>query len=404
MRSCEGALLGEGTTDATGVARFAKLPDQRYQDCGNGMDGYFVSARIAADHPKARGKADMAFVMSNWNRGIETWRFNVPTDMSPKQTVRAHTIFDRTLLRLGETVSMKRLLRSETAQGFALPASMPEKAVVTHDGSGQTYELPLAWRTTATGGRSAESTFQIPQAAKLGVYSVGLVYADGRTLDGGTFRVEAVPPAGTVRYAEHGQGPEGQGQRAGRAGRGAGRRGNPLSERGGAAAACRCACRRCCARSRSTSPISTNSRSSRRAPDERATVDDEDSEDTSGESREKLVADKLPVTLDKDGNGKVTVKDMPKITTPGDLVLEAGFADPNGEIQTLRQTVPVWPAAVVAGIRAANWVSVSQKLSVQGVVLDTQGKPVGRYAGAGEGARAHHHVRPPARGGRLLSL
>ncbi len=121
VRSRDGALLGEGTTDATGVARFAKLPDQRYQDCGNGMDGYFVSARIAADHPKARGKADMAFVMSNWNRGIETWRFNVPTDMSPKQTVRAHTIFDRTLLRVGETVSMKHLLRSETAQGFALP-------------------------------------------------------------------------------------------------------------------------------------------------------------------------------------------------------------------------------------------------------------------------------------------
>jgi hypothetical protein len=38
--------------------------------------------------------------------------------------------------------------------------------------------------------------------------------------------------------------------------------------------------------------------------------------------------------------------------------------------------VPVWPSAVVAGIRAANWVSVSQKLAVYGVVLDTQGKPV----------------------------
>jgi uncharacterized protein YfaS (alpha-2-macroglobulin family) len=91
VRSCDGELLGEGATDATGVARFAKLPDRRYKDCANGMDGYFVSARIAADHPQARGKADMAFVMSDWNRGIETWRFNVPTDLSPNQTVRAHT-------------------------------------------------------------------------------------------------------------------------------------------------------------------------------------------------------------------------------------------------------------------------------------------------------------------------
>ncbi len=376
VRSCDGALLGEGTTDATGVARFAKLPDQRYQDCGNGMDGYFVSARIAADHPKARGKADMAFVMSNWNRGIETWRFNVPTDMSPKQTVRAHTIFDRTLLRLGETVSMKHLLRSETAQGFALPASMPEKAVVTHDGSGQTYELPLAWRTTATGGRSAESTFQIPQAAKLGVYSVGLVYADGRTLDGGTFRVEAfrLPVlAGTLSTAKD---PKAKGSAlVAPAEVPVGVEIHYLNGGGAAGLPVRLSA---LLREKPVNFADFDEFSFQppRAQDERATVDDEDSEDTSGESREKLVADKLPVTLDKDGNGKVTVKDMPKITTPGDLVLEAGFADPNGEIQTLRQTVPVWPSAVVAGIRAANWVSVSQKLSVQGVVLDTQGKPV----------------------------
>jgi hypothetical protein len=68
---------------------------------------------------------------------------------------------------------------------------MPDKVVITHEGSGQTYELPLAWRNTATGGRSAENTFQVPQAAKLGVYDVALVYGDGRTLSSGSFRVEA---------------------------------------------------------------------------------------------------------------------------------------------------------------------------------------------------------------------
>ncbi|MGK9517784.1 MG2 domain-containing protein, partial [Salmonella enterica subsp. enterica] len=83
--------------------------------------GYFVSARIVAAHPQARGQADMAFVMSDWNRGIESWRFHVPTDTSPTPTVRAHTVFDRTLLSAGETVSMKHYLRVETSNGFALP-------------------------------------------------------------------------------------------------------------------------------------------------------------------------------------------------------------------------------------------------------------------------------------------
>ena len=58
---------------------------------------------------------DMAFTWSDWNRGIEAWRFNLPTSTSARPDERAHTVFDRTLLRAGETVSMKHILRSETS-------------------------------------------------------------------------------------------------------------------------------------------------------------------------------------------------------------------------------------------------------------------------------------------------
>ncbi len=282
---------------------------------------------------------------------------------------------------------------------------MPDKAVVTHDGSGQTYELPLAWRTTATGGRSAESTFQIPQAAKLGVYAtVGLVYADGRTLDGGSFRVEAfrLPVlSGTLSTAKD---PKAKGSALVAPGEvpvgveihylnGGGAAGLPVR----VSALLR-------EKPVNFADFDEFSFQPPRAQDERATVDDEDSEDTSGESREKLVADKLPVTLDKDGNGKVTVKDMPKITTPGDLVLEAGFADPNGEIQTLRQTVPVWPCCR-GGRHPRRQLGVGEPEAVgAGRGARHPGQAGGRYAGAGQGACAHHHVRPPARGGWLLSL
>ncbi len=51
------------------------------------------------------------------------------------------------------------------------------------------------------------------------------------------------------------------------------------------------------------------------------------------------------------------------------------FADPNGEIQTIRGAVELWPAAVVAGMRIKNWVSVKEKGEIEVVVLDTAGKP-----------------------------
>lgn len=378
VRSCEGELLGQGTTDATGVARFAKLADRRYKDCANGMDGYFVSARIGADHAQARGKADMAFVMSDWNRGIETWRFNVPTDLSPKQTIRAHTVFDRTLLRAGETVSMKHLIRNETSQGFALPQAMPSKLLITHEGSGQKYEMPLAWRTTATGGRSAENAFQVPPSAKLGVYDVALVYDNDRTLDSGSFRVEAfrLPVlSGTLSVTKD---PKAKGNAlVAPAEVPVGVEIHYLNGGGAAGLPVRLSAlmRNKAVNFPDYDDYAFNPPRAQRQSSSGDEEDDQDSEASRDES-EKLVADKLPMTLDKDGNGKLTVKNLPKVDAPRDLVLEAGFADPNGEIQTLRQTVPLWPSAVVVGIRAANWVSVSQKLAVHTVVLDTQGKPV----------------------------
>ena len=110
----------------------------------------------------------MAFTWSNWQKGIEPWRFNVPTSQEPRPDERAHTIFDRTLLRAGETVSMKHILRTETSQGFGLPAVLPATLVVTHIGSGQQYTQPFAWRKTATGGQSAENTFAISACRQAG--------------------------------------------------------------------------------------------------------------------------------------------------------------------------------------------------------------------------------------------
>ena len=85
--------------------------------------------------------------------------------------MRAHTVFDRTLLRAGETVSMKHFVRTETTKGLAaMPPAQPAARVkIVHQGSGQELQ-PLQWN----GGGSAVSTWSIPPAAKLGVYTVSL--------------------------------------------------------------------------------------------------------------------------------------------------------------------------------------------------------------------------------------
>ena len=97
----------------------------------------------------------------------------------------------RSLLRAGETVSMKHVLRTQTSKGFGLPDAKPDTLLITHMGSGQQYALQLGWRKTATGGLSAENSFSIPQGAKLGAYQVQLTSGNGRQdFYTGEFRVE----------------------------------------------------------------------------------------------------------------------------------------------------------------------------------------------------------------------
>jgi uncharacterized protein YfaS (alpha-2-macroglobulin family) len=132
------------------------------------IQGLFASARVT----DANGVEDMSFVLSSWNQGIESFRFNFPTDFSPVSTKRAHTIFDRPLFRAGQTVSMKHVFRSESRNGFGNvnPKDLPVKVRIVHQGSGQEYVFPLQWR----GNQSALTQFAIPQQAKLGTYEVYL--------------------------------------------------------------------------------------------------------------------------------------------------------------------------------------------------------------------------------------
>ncbi|UCV00458.1 MG2 domain-containing protein [Acidovorax radicis] len=377
VSDCRGNELAHAVTDAHGLARVEGLSSEppRCNDGdadGGGSNAYFVSARHKGGEGDggASGVEDMAFTWSDWQRGIEPWRFNVPTSNESDPDERAHTIFDRTLLRAGETVSMKHLLRAETRQGFALPSARPDMLVITHVGSGQQFTQPLAWRGTATGGLSAQSSFAVPPAAKLGVYQVELrSEADhGRSFGSGEFRVEEFRlPVLQGRIAPVDKKPLVR------------VRSVPTDVQinyvaGGAAANLPV---RVSAMVRgktlqfgdydtfSFNPLRKREQSNASSDDEESTA----SQDA------RVIADKLPLTLNKDGAGKLTIENVPQSRQPQELLLEATYADPNGEVQTIRSTQVLWPAAVVAGIKTEGWVSARQKIRYQALALQHNGKP-----------------------------
>lgn len=374
ISDCTGDELWRGKTGSTGVVMINRAIENKCDFLRNkegAINGLFVSARKTDE----KGRADMAFALTSWNEGIESWRFNLPTDQSPMSDGRAHTIFDRSLFRAGETVSMKHEFRIENMHGFALADKdrLPTRARIIHQGSAQEFQFPLSWRN----GKNAETVMTLPKEAKLGSYDVVLdsgvvndssghtparIFPDVRArYISGSFRVEEfrlplmqgrVTPVGTSK---------GNGIVAPKE--------VPFDVQlnylnGGGA-------------SGQSVRVTSLMRAKRVSFDAyEGYAFDARVDDSEGNSDDqKIVADKLPVTLDRQGAGRTTVKSLPVVTAPRELLTEMTYSDPNGEIQTISNVVALWPSAVVVGIKADNWVSVKKKLTLSMVTLNADGRP-----------------------------
>ena len=411
VSDCNGDELASGKTDVHGVLTIEGQLDARAKCKGDSFDGLFVSARL--DDPKTGH--DMAFVQSEWNRGIEAWRFNVPTDTSAQETIRAHTVFDRTLLRAGETVSMKHMIRVETMHGFALPKRYPSRVTIRHLGSGQTWHMPLKW----AGDHTADSTFAIPASAKLGEYSVSLDDVDPAASTSANAGKKKDPAAGNDNNANTDEAGDSEdsnddsGENAPRNSYASGsfrveefrlpvfkgtiavrdEKSHPLVAAkaaplalqieytsGGGASGLPV---QVSALTRRTSPLFAETYPEfsfepyvrRNDAGASGSSDDEASAQDSSDDGSKLIADKEPVTLDRNGAGSLTLKNLPPVDGPKRLVMEATFADPNGEVQTIGGNATLWPAAVVAGVKSGQWVSVGNAVPIKALAVDLQGKP-----------------------------
>ena len=351
VNDCMGKPLWNGSTDANGIARIERGFDEGHGEKCLSDEGLFVTARTADD---------LSFVFSDWNRGIEPWRFGLPQASGTTPDQRAHTVMDRSLLRAGETLSMKHFVRLETEQGLALPAtnSLPTELLITHVGSDTQFRLPLQW---PAGARSAESRWPIPKNAALGLYDLALVRGDARW-PSGSLRVEAFRvPLVDARLSPPAHVPVAPAELAFAAQLNA-LAGGPMAQLP----------LKLSALLRPVSPAFAGQEDfSFSAPREAAAEDEEDSDQPG-----KLVADKQAARTDAQGAAQLLIKGLPPLKGPADLQAELSFSDPSGEVQTVAQTLRLWPAAVVAGLRVANWAASRGQARFTALVLDTRGKPL----------------------------
>ena len=397
VRDCQDKVLWQGKTDANGIARIERplSSSEELPHCEYRTEGYDYPQMGALESLRgglfvmAQTSEDMAFVHSSWDNGIEPWRFNVPEE-SYSGPFLAHTLFDRTLLRAGETVHMKHFFRQHTTKGFSLVSKpqLPDFVSIEHYGSGQKYQFPLKWDPNGI----TEMTWTIPKEAKLGFYEVRLLKKSeteqGKTFlrkepqewTSGRFRVEEFrvpllrgmiqPPTDplinardvtldlSVQYL---------------AGGGAGLL--PIKLRSEV-------------RPKYISPFEgfddfvfsngpVKEGIVRRGEPLGGEAFEEGYE---GEERVRERKEmKLPtvdLTLDKSGSIRTTISNLPKLVSPKEILSEMEFQDPSGEIQTVSTRIPLWHSKYLIGIKPDSWAVSKEAFKFHIAVIDLSGKPV----------------------------
>jgi hypothetical protein len=385
VHDCTGKLLWEGATDDAGIARIEHLPEDdalptcpaaaadRPFDATAYLDAAQTPALASLDRGLfviAQKGEEFTFVHSEWDSGIEPWRFQLPAAnwLGPVVT---HTILDRPLLRAGETVHMKHVLRRQTLAGFELaaPADRPAVASIRHVGSDQRYDLPLQWEANGT----AESTWAIPREAKLGLYTVTLPEpeAKGWREPSAEFRVEEFK----VPLMRGSVGLPGEAL--------IGARDVPvdlaLQYFAGGPASGVPVTLRAQIRPKALPPIADFERFAfaNGTVREGVTRRGYEMEESAGQpNTAPAVHTRQTLRLDDTGSMRTVVRDIPPDDALRDLRADMEFRDPNGVVQTVSASATLWPASRIVGIQADSWAESTREVRVEVAVVDTALRPV----------------------------
>ena len=312
---CNGKRLWRGRTGEDGIARIdAALPlGSSHVSCK--PQGLFITARL---------ENDLSFTVATNHQ----YQYLARSTSSPT----VHTIFDRTLFRAGETVSMKHILRRAVLAGFAIPEDgRPTTVTITHTGSDESYELPLRWDQRGI----AESVWTIPRDAKLGRYSVKLsdLSPEHHEFEVAEFRT----PTMTARIEPPKEPLVSAGETA---------VGVAVSYFGGGPAA--------------DWPVALRARVEQKH-DFEALKDYANFRFNAGDLDVDAAlrvcnpaSDSMriiPFTLNSQGAAQARLPNLPKVCEPHDLIMELDYQDANGERLSVSQGVPLWPARIQVGIQ-----------------------------------------------------
>lgn len=376
---CSGNKLWEGRTNNNGIALINReLPESGYcrgererpkhyeysPALANIYNGYFIFAR--KDN-------DLSFTHSSWDRGIEPWRFKVPTGYERgSDPLIAHTVFDRTLLRAGDTVHMKHFIRKRTMSDFFTPAEKDGivEIMIEHSGSQQRYSVPVKWKDNGT----ALSEWKIPRDAKLGTYDVNFEFKDKKRgyLPAGSFRVEEfrIPlmkgfvkgPGEPVVNAENIDVDI------------------SLSYLSGGGASLQTVKLRTESRQKHIHmadypEFTFNSGAVKPGliqREERSYEDSEGEQDSAKEALNQNIQSR-EIVLDSFGAARTKIS-VPRSAVPREIAAELEFRDPNGEVQTISSSIPYYPSEYLVGISTDN-MSLDD-FRFKAAVLDLAGRPV----------------------------
>ncbi|MEK2643939.1 alpha-2-macroglobulin family protein [Bdellovibrio sp. BCCA] len=354
-----GNVVAQATTDAKGLAyvQFKKsLMDWPRNNEGSFYDGFFAVAEKGDD---------FSFTHSSWDKGIESWRYQLGMSDS-SSSLMGHAILDRTLLKPEETLSAKIVLRKVQSKGLGLPSEKewPTTLNLSHDSGLQSFKLPLQWDKKKG---VALLKWTSPAGVKMGRWTLTLEkQTPALSLSVGEFAIESfrVPliqvrlQSATPSFVLEKNIPI---QISGTYFSGGPTVDLPMKMRW------------------SVEPSYFN-------------PEDDDFQDftfANGGVKEGLFRSgedegvrHIPQSgvenfqLNKQGAYQVDVKNLKYGAGPQKLRTEAEYKDPNGEIQSVIRSFTMWPSSVVLGIKAKSWWATPNFVEFDVVALDLLQKPL----------------------------
>lgn len=158
VRDQSGAVRWRGVSDQAGLARTGpevSLPQ-----------AFVVTARVGDD---------LAYARTRWWEGHRGFEFNLPVDWAEERPVLGRVWADRGVVRPGETLHLKAVMRTRADRQLLPPADMAVTFTV-RDSRGEETAIPDvvidAWG-------AAETTFAVPASAPLGPWQVSAGGVEG---------------------------------------------------------------------------------------------------------------------------------------------------------------------------------------------------------------------------------